>query len=81
MTVYEASNTERKEFYLCVSGKTLSEVIREQCERPPTAIAHWKPTDGVFYAQVEQFGSEAEALAFLQQYRGTVARTGWKVLT
>lgn len=81
MTVYEASNTELKEFYLCVSGKTLSEVIREQCDRPPSAIAHWKQPQGVFYAEVEQFASEAEAIAFLQQYRGTVARTGWKVLT
>lgn len=81
MTVFEASNTELKEFFLCVSGASLSEVIKEQCDRPPTAIAHWKKADGVFYAQVETFPDEASAIAFLKEYRATLARTGWKVLT
>lgn len=80
MTVFEASNTELKEFYLCVSGASISEVIREQCDRPPTAIAHWQKAHGVFYAQVETFSDEGAARAFLKEYRSTLLRTGWKVL-
>ncbi len=80
MTVFEASNTELKEFYVCASGASLSEVIKEQCDRPPAAVAHWKKTDGVFYAQVESFPDEAAAKAFLIEYRVTLLRTGWKVL-
>lgn len=81
MTVYEASNTELKEFYICVSGATLSEIIREQCDRPPTAIAHWKKADGVFYSQVETFRDENAARSFLKEYRATLMRTGWRILT
>jgi len=81
VTVFEASNTELKEFYLCVSGATLSEMIAEQCARPPAAIAHWKTTDGVFFAAVESFPDEAAARAFLKEYRVTLQRTGWEILT
>lgn len=81
MTVFEASNTELKEFYLCVSDAALSEVIAEQCARPPAAIAHWKKDDGVFYAAVESFSDEAAARAFLKAYRATLQRTGWEILT
>jgi len=80
MTVFEASNTELKEFFLCVSEKSLSEIVIEHCERPPAVVAHWKKTDGVFYAEVEALQDEASATAFLKEYRGTLERTGWKVL-
>jgi len=80
VTVFEASNTELKEFFLCVSGATLSEVMKEHCDHPPATIAHWKKNQGVFYGEVESLPDERLAREFLEQYRGILARTGWKVL-
>lgn len=80
MTVFEISNSELKEFYLCVSDRAMGELMRGHCEQPPEAIAHWKKNQGVLYNEVEVLPDEKAAKAFLQQYRAVLARTGWKVL-
>lgn len=80
MTVFEVSNDELKEFYLCASALPLAELMREHCDRPPTAIAHWKKAQGVFYGEVQRFPDAAQASEFMGKYKEVLGRTGWKVL-
>ncbi len=80
MTVFEVSNETLKEFYLCASPATLSELIREQCDRPPAAIAHWQKGNHIFYTEIESFADLKNAQGFMGKYAGVIAGTGWKVL-
>ncbi|MDO8631904.1 MAG: hypothetical protein Q7R41_15570 [Phycisphaerales bacterium] len=81
MTVFEASNAELKEFYVCISGLTLPELMRVHGDRPPEAIAHWKLVRGVLYGIVEDFSNEAQANEFVEKYARVLRHTGWRVLT
>lgn len=80
MTVFEVSNDKLKEFYLCASALPLAELMREHCDRPPKAIAHWRKDHGVFYGVVEEFKGETDVKAFMGKYKEVLARTGWTVL-
>jgi hypothetical protein len=80
MTVFEVSNTERKEFYLCASNQPLLALIREHCDHPPAAIAHWNKEEGVFYNEVDTVPVDADVKAFMEHYADVLVRTGWKVL-
>lgn len=80
VTVFEASNGSLKEFYLFASDTPMGDLMREHCDRPPAAIAHWKKGEAVFYAEVESFADAAAARDFMTKYVAVLARTGWKVL-
>lgn len=80
VTVFELSNETLKEFYLCAAKATLSELIREHCDRPPAAISHWQKGQGIFYNEIETFADAPAADAFMIKYAGVIARTGWKIL-
>jgi hypothetical protein len=81
MTVFEISNTERKEFYLCASAKPLLSLMREHCDHPPAAIAHWKKDEGVFYNEVDTLPGFPDVEAFMTHYAEVLLRTGWTVLS
>ncbi len=80
VTVFEASNASLKEFYLFVSDAPMGVLMREHCDRPPAAIAHWRKGEAVFYAEVEAFADENSAREFMTKYFSVLARTGWKIL-
>jgi hypothetical protein len=80
VTVFEVSNDTLKEFYLCASPASLTELIREQCDRQPAAIAHWKKGQAIFYTEIESFPDLKNAEGFMAKYAVVIARTGWKVL-
>ncbi len=80
VTVFEVSNETLKEFYLCASPAPLSELIHEHCDRPPAAISHWQKGQGIFYNEIETFADAPAADAFMIQYAGVIARTGWKII-
>lgn len=79
MTVFEASNAELKEFYLCASVLTLAELMQVHCERPPEAIGHWRKSHGIFYGIVEDLPNEAQAREFIEKYAAVLRHTGWRV--
>lgn len=80
MTVFEASNASLKEFYLFASDAPMPVIMREHCDRPPPAIAHWRKGESIFYAEVEKFADAPGAREFMGKYVAVLARTGWKVL-
>ena len=75
MTVFEISNEARREFYLCASASPVMALIREHCDRPPAAIAHWKKDEGVFYNEVDTLPPGTDVKAFMEHYAGVLART------
>lgn len=80
MTVFEASNDTLREYYVFMARRALKDVMRADCDRPPTEIAHWRKGQAIYYHEVETLKDEAAAWEFIEKYVGTLERTGWTVL-
>lgn len=81
VTVFEAINRTRKEFFVGTTARKMHEIIAQFSDSLPPEIAHWKTNDKIDYQSIEFNLPAKDAKQFGAACARSLARSSdWKVI-